>query len=171
MKERKHSHALASVVVVIVVIVAGFLISQTTTGVDSTGRVHVDLYEGADDLWEARAEVSAFNEQIVDGDTIGSSSALSLSWSKPVEDFNHYVVTVTGLEGVLRTEASEKDRPRLDLTGLESETTYTFAVQACVDRHCEQWLIADTEPSSTTSAEVWVENPDAEDGSMNLLNP
>ncbi|MDG1949934.1 MAG: fibronectin type III domain-containing protein [bacterium] len=166
---------LQRIALVVLIIMAGIFVYATISGpsVDSTNRVHTQLYEGADDTWDAQAATELFREQMIDGETIGSSTALGLRWSAPKVEFNHYVVTISHLEtGIVRSEASEQDRQRLDLTGLDADTNYTFALQACIDRACDEWIIASTEATGTTPEEYWVPmDEDKPQAGMNLQNP
>jgi hypothetical protein len=167
---------LQRIALVVFLILASIFVYTTLSGpsVDSTDRVHTELYEGADGSWDAQMATELFREQLIDGETVGSSTALGLRWSAPeTEEFNHYVVTISHPEtGIVRSEASEKERQRLDLTGLEAETTYTLALQACFDKRCDEWLIAEQEIQGTTPVEYWVPMDDSNpEAGMNLLNP
>lgn len=122
--------------------------------VDSTGKIHTDLYDGATDTWNPEVQVLPFRPQDIDGQTVGSSDGIRLEWSQPTETYNHFLLTVT--DPVAYTsfkESGEHDRVSLDVTGLEPDTEYVFALQACLDPRCETWLIAQDEYSGRTAAE------------------
>ena len=90
---------------------------------------------------------------------MGSPTHLRLEWSKPEQLYNHFVITVTEpLSGYTRTESGEHDRVSLDPDGLKPETEYIFAIQACLDRDCEKWLIATEEYRGTTASEELMES-------------
>lgn len=131
-------------IVLAVVGVAGFWwFSQPR--IDTTGKMHIDLYEGAIDTWDPQMEVVAFERE--------PSTMISLRWQPPQETYNHFVVSLSKADGTLvRKESGEHDRVTLDLDALEPETQYVFALQACLDRRCEQWLVAQQEYQGTTQA-------------------
>lgn len=174
---KKQVHYFGGFILAAILIAIGYaLITQPR--VDSTGKTHTELYEEAQAVWDAQTRVGLFREQEVDGETIGSSTALSVEWDAPATDFNHYVLSISTPDGFLRSEASEKERARLDLTGLKANTTYTLALQACLDRACEDWIISKDETTATTPEEVWTAvdtiSTDGENLSMDgplLLNP
>ena len=83
------------------------------------------------------------------------STTLTLRWQPPQETYNHFVVTISTVDGtVVRKESGEHDRLSLDPDGLEPGTEYLFTLQACLDRRCEAWLIAQDEYRGTT-----IDNP------------
>lgn len=113
--------------------------------IDSTGKIHASLYEGAVGTWEAQIEVLPFER--------APDQQLTLRWEPPEKTYNHFVVTISRADGMfLRSESGEHDRVSLDPDALEPETEYVFALQACLDRHCESWLIAHDEARGTTTA-------------------
>ncbi|MEK7620613.1 MAG: fibronectin type III domain-containing protein [Patescibacteria group bacterium] len=111
--------------------------------VDATGKILASLYEGASDTWDAQIQVLPFER--------APDRQLTLRWQPPEETYNHFVVTISKADGTLvRKESGEHDRVTLDLDALEPETEYVFALQACLDRRCEQWLVAQEEYRGTT---------------------
>lgn len=121
--------------------------------IDSTGKMHVDLYEGANDTWDPQMEILPFDR--------APSSMLTLLWQPPTETYNHFLITISTADGtLLRTESGEHDRLSLDVDGLAPETEYLFALQACLDPRCSEWLIAQQEYRGTTSAEVDISSPE-----------
>lgn len=157
---------IALVLVLAIFGVAGYLF-WNQPHVDSTGKVHTDLYESAMDTWNPEMQVLPFRPQDIDGQTIGSSHGIRLEWSQPTETYNHFLLTVT--EPVAHTsfkESGEHDRVSLDVTGLKPDTEYVFALQACVDPRCETWLVAQDEYRGRTAPEYW-----SDDAVPVLLNP
>lgn len=120
--------------------------------IDSTGKIHVDLYEGAEDTWNPQMEVVPFERL--------PSTMLTLRWQPPTASYNHFLISISTADGtLLRKESGEHDRLSLDVDGLVPETEYVFALQACLDPRCSEWLIAQQEYRGTTSAEVDISSP------------
>ena len=118
--------------------------------IDATGKLHANLYEGASGTWDPQMEVLPFEPD--------PSTRISLRWQPPEQTYNHFVVSLSKADGILiRSESGEHDRMSLDLDALEPETEYVFAIQACLDRRCEQWLVAQQEYRGTTLAAETVE--------------
>ncbi len=134
---------------------------------DASGKVHASLYEGATGTWDAQMKVSPFRTQDIDGQTVGSSTQLTLEWQKPTKTYNHFVITITDpVSGYTRSESGEHDRVSLDPDALQPDTQYVFALQACLDRRCEKWLVAQDEYRGTAAPEVW-----SKDEPPVVLNP
>ena len=95
---------------------------------------------------------SPFRPQDIDGQTVGSSDGIRLEWSQPTETYNHFLLP-SQIRVYILQESGEHDRVSLDVTGLEPDTEYVFALQACLDPRCETWLIAQDEYSGRTAAE------------------
>lgn len=132
-------------IVLVVVGVGGYAWWSASSHIDSSGKIHTDLYEDADGTWDPQMEVVAFERE--------PSTMMSLRWQQPQETYNHFVLTISKADGTLvRKESGEHDRMSLDLDALEPETEYVFALQACLDRRCEQWLVAQEEYTGTTQA-------------------
>ncbi|MCR4313839.1 MAG: fibronectin type III domain-containing protein [Candidatus Uhrbacteria bacterium] len=113
--------------------------------IDSTGKMYVDLYEGAADTWDPKMEVVAFER--------APSTMMTVRWQAPEQTYNHFLVTISKANGTLvRKESGEHDRVSLDLDALEPETEYVFAIQACLDPRCTEWFIAQDEYAGTTQA-------------------
>lgn len=131
--------------VLAVVGVAGYAWWSTSSDIDLSDKVHGDLYEAANGTWDPQMEVTPFE--------LDPSTRISLRWQPPQETFNHFVITLSKADGTLvRKESGEHDRVTLDLDALEPETEYVFALQACLDRNCEQWLVAQEEYRGTTES-------------------
>lgn len=134
-------------IVLAVVGVAGYVWWSTWSDIDSSGKIHTDLYEGARGTWNPQMEVVAFER--------APSAMMTLRWQPPEETYNHFVVTISKADGTLvRKESGEHDRLSLDPDGLEPATEYVFALQACLNPRCEGWLIAQNEYRGTTQAAV-----------------
>ncbi len=112
--------------------------------IDLTNRIHTSLYQEAIDVWDAALTTDPFDAS--------PSTMIHLGWQKPIQTYNHFLITVTQPEsGWTRTESGEHERVTLDLSDLLPDTKYTFVVQACSDPVCSSWLIADQEVSGQTS--------------------
>lgn len=137
------------------------------TDIDPTGKIHTDLYEGASGVWDPQMQVLPFRPQEINEQTVGSATQLRLEWQKPEQTFNHFLVTITDpVSEYTRKESGEHDRVSLDPDALAPNTEYVFALQACLDRRCEKWLVAQEEYRGTTAAEQW-----SDDVVPILLNP
>ncbi len=111
--------------------------------IDSSDKLHTDLYKGASDSWDPQLEVIPFERD--------PSTILTIRWEAPTKTYNHFVITLSKTDGsLIRRESGEHDRLSLDLDGLEPETEYVFALQACLDPHCESWLIGQNESYGAT---------------------
>lgn len=89
------------------------------------------------------------------------STMLTVRWQAPTATYNHFLLTISMTDGiVLRKESGEHDRLSLDVDGLTPETAYVFALQACLDPRCTQWLIAQEEARGTTTAAVDISSPE-----------
>lgn len=126
-----------------------FTISQPEP-IDTTGKVHTSLYEEAVGTWNPQMQISPFER--------APSSILTLTWQPPEESYNHFVITISHPDtGILRSEAGEHDRFSLNPDGLEPDTEYIFAIQACVDPRCEEWIIGEDEYRGNTQSATEVE--------------
>ncbi len=131
-------------VLLVVLLVGAAIWLLRTPNIDSTGKVNVDLYDGATGLWDPQMQVLPFER--------APSTTLTLRWQPPQDTYNHFVITISSADGtLLRKESGEHDRLSLDPDGLEPGTQYVFALQACLDRRCEAWLIAKDEYRGTTA--------------------
>ncbi len=111
--------------------------------IDFTNRIHTSLYQNATDVWDAALATDVFERS--------PSTAIHLSWQKPTQTYNHFLITVTNAEtGWTHTESGEHERITLDVSDLLPDTKYTFVVQACADPICTSWLIANQEISART---------------------
>jgi hypothetical protein len=111
---------------------------------DITNRIHTSLYQKASDVWDGSLTTDVF--------PTSPSTGIHLSWRKPAQKYNHFLITVTNAQtGWTRTESGEHERVTLDLTDMLPDTKYTFIVQACVDPKCSSWMIADEEVSARTA--------------------
>jgi|GEM_PF-2297099 len=116
--------------------------------VDYTNRIHTNLYRDAQATWDAQLK----------SESLDSSSRLRLTWNKPEETYNHFLITVTAADydaPWTRTESGEHDRVSLDLSELLLDTDFIFVVQACLNLDCTEWLIADQEAGNRTEKEIW----------------
>ena len=142
------------VVVLIILGILGFMLWNRERE-ETIPKVHPALFENASGTWDAHMQVLPFRPKEVNGVTVGFPTQLRLEWSKPEQPYNHFVITVTEpLSGYTRTESGEHDRVSLDTDGLTPETQYVFAIQACLDPHCEKWLIGTEEYRGTTGPET-----------------
>lgn len=132
-------------IILTVFAIISYIWSSTATRIDSTDKVHSDIYSNANGTWNPQMEVTPFER--------APSTMMTLRWQPPEETYNHFVVTISKADGTLvRKESGEHDRVALDLDMLESQTEYVFALQACLDSRCEQWLVAEEEYRGTTQA-------------------
>jgi hypothetical protein len=131
--------------VVLILGISGYAWWSAAPTINSNDKLHKDLYEGASGSWNPQMEVVAFER--------APSTALTLRWQPPTESYNHFVLTISTADGTLvRKESGEHDRVSLDPDGLESDTEYVFAIQACLDRNCDSWMIAQDEYRGRTEA-------------------
>jgi len=142
--------------IILIVGIAGYAWWSTSSLIDSSGKIHVDLYEGASGTWDPQMVISPFERS--------PSTSITIRWQPPEETYNHFVVAISKADGTLvRKESGEHDRLSLDPDGLEPGTEYVFALQACLDPRCEAWLVAQdeyrgtTEESQTTDEEAVLE--------------
>ena len=134
---------LIALAIVLIAGIAGYAWWSTSSQIDSSGKIHVDLYEDAYGIWDPQMVISPFERS--------PSTSMTILWQTPKETFNHFVVTISKADGTLvRKESGEHDRVSLDPDGLEPATEYVFALQACLDPRCETWLIAQNEYRGTT---------------------
>ncbi|MBI4256468.1 fibronectin type III domain-containing protein [Candidatus Uhrbacteria bacterium] len=111
--------------------------------INSTGKIHMDLYEKASDTWDPQIQILPFERS--------PSTTLTFRWHAPEKPYNHFVITISNADGtLLRKESGEHDRLSLDLDGLEPGKQYVFALQACLDPRCEAWYISQDEYGGTT---------------------
>lgn len=151
---------------IVLLSVAGYLVWNQPP-VDSTGKIHTDLYDGASGTWDPEVQVLPFRAQDIDGKTVGSSTAIRLEWKQPSQTYNHFLLTVTDPSTNTSTiESGEHDRVSLDITGLKADTEYVFALQACFDPRCQTWIVATDEITARTPVEFW-----SQDEEPVLLNP
>ncbi|MBT5808109.1 fibronectin type III domain-containing protein [Candidatus Uhrbacteria bacterium] len=150
---------------------AGVLFYQTqNTGVDATGKVHTEIYEGAKKSFDGGMSTSLFREQEVDGEVFGSSTAFRIQWQAPEREYNHFVLTITDpLTEKSIAESGNHDRFALDITGLEPETEYHIVLQACISPRCEKWYVSETELIKSTGVERFGTNETSSE--QVLLNP
>ncbi len=158
---------LYAIVGLVIVLAVGTFLFLRTPSADPGGKVHADLYEGASGVWDPQTQILPFRPQEINGQTIGSSTHLRLEWQKPEQTYNHFLITITDpVSGYTRKESGEHERLSLDPDALSPNTQYVFVIQACLDRRCEEWLIAQDETVGTTATEQWsTEDPPV------LLNP
>lgn len=143
MLESAYMKYLIILIVLAVLGVGGYAWWSASSRIDSSDKIHADLYEGASGTWDPQMEVVAFER--------APSTMMSVRWQPPEKTYNHFVVTISQTDGTLvRKESGEHDRVTLDLDALEPETEYVFALQACLDPRCEQWLVAQEEYRGTT---------------------
>lgn len=149
-----------SLVVVIVLLLASALAvayrflpnpQASNSAIDSTNKIHSTLYRDAQKTWQADLTATSLE----------SSSRLRLTWNKPEQSYNHFLLTVTATDydsPWTRTESGEQDRVSLDVSELPLDTAFTFVVQACLDPNCATWIIADQEAGARTEKQIWVVN-------------
>ncbi|MFA4845781.1 MAG: fibronectin type III domain-containing protein [Patescibacteria group bacterium] len=141
--------------IIVVLVLVGYVYLRQQN-VDATGKIHANLYENASGAWDPKIIILPVRTQEINGQTIGSSTMLRIEWQQPKETYNHFIVTYTNLAtGVATKESGEHDRVNLEPSGLTPDTDYVFALQACFDRRCEEWLIAQEEYRGRTAAEYW----------------
>jgi len=154
-------------VVLVVIFVVWFANKTIGIKVDLEGKVHRDLYAHASGVWDPQMQVLPFRPQDINGQQVGSSTQLRLEWQKPEKKYNHFVITITDpISGYTRKESGEHDRTSLDPDALTPATEYIFALQACLDRRCEKWMIAQNESRGTTASQIR-----SQDESTKILNP
>lgn len=112
-------------------------------------------------FWESDAQTFLFIEQEVGGETIGSSSNITVRWEAPKKEYNHFLITIRDEEADFeRRESREHDGFSLDLSALQPNTEYEIELKACLDPRCEAWYATDL-VTGTTSAEYWQLTSDA----------
>lgn len=132
-------------IVLVIIGVARYAWWSASSRIDSSDKIHTDLYEDASGTWDPQIQVTPFER--------APSTMMSLRWQPPQQTYNHFVLTLSKADGTLiRKESGEHDRMTLDLDALEPETEYVFALQACLNPRCKQWLIAQEEYRGTTQA-------------------
>ena len=143
------------ILIILILAVAGYALwLRTPEAINSSGKVHTELYTGAVDTWDAQMEILPFERD--------PAHQLTLHWTAPTQTYNNFVLTISTPDGnILRSESGEHDRLSLDPDGFEPDTQYIFALQACLDPRCEQWIISQQEYAGTTSVEQ-VPEDDAE---------
>lgn len=151
---------------IVILAVTGYF-TWNQPAVDSTGKIHTEIYNGASGTWNPEVQSLPFRPQDVDGQTVGSSTAIRLEWKQPTETYNHFLLTITNpATNTSIKESGEHDRVSLDITGLKPDTEYVFALQACFDPRCETWIVAENEILARTPQEFW-----SQDDEPVLLNP
>lgn len=134
-----------SISVLILLGILGYAWWSSTPKIDSTNKIHADLYEGASDSWDPHLEITPFER--------APTTALTVRWQAPEKIYNHFLLTISNTDGtILRKESGEHDRLSLDLDALEPATEYIFNLQACLNPRCESWIIAQEEYRGTTQA-------------------
>jgi hypothetical protein len=142
--------------VILAVIAIPALVWKLSPTVDTEGKIHTNIYQNAKGVQSMNLSASPFNPQEIHGEEIGSSTYLRIEWSKPKKEYNHFLLTITDLESKSsRIESGERDRTSLDVTDLEANQTYVFALQACLDPTCKQWYVSETELLATTPKRYW----------------
>ncbi len=100
--------------------------------------------------------VSETTKQTVGGNSFGSSSKLSVSWSAPSGyTVDHYEISAS--ETLMNTSASTTatgSATSATLTALKAATTYSVVVKACKDSACASYGKA-AAVSATTPGEYW----------------
>lgn len=128
----------------LLVVAVGIALLMRPGSLNPADYVHRDLYEGAERGWDAQLQVLPFE--------LVPSTQLTLRWTPPERAYNHFVIHISTPDGTLiRRESGEQERVSLDPGDLEPDTTYVFALQACIDRRCESWMMADQEGTGTTA--------------------
>ena len=87
-----------------------------------------------------------------------SSSALSFSWTPPLESISHYQITLESQGSVIQEQTIESTSSSFGVTALRSATEYAFSLVACLDEACSEHVEADPENLalvSATHSEVW----------------
>jgi hypothetical protein len=144
------------VVILVIIGLLGFLVWNSRETIDTSNRVHTSLYEGASSVWDPQLSILPFHPQDIDGQEVGLSTWLRAEWEAPIEEYNHFVLTITDPQtGWARSESGEHDRFSLDLSGLTADTEYAIVMQACIDRRCEEWMVSEKESYGTTPIEYW----------------
>ena len=132
------------ILLLLVLAVAGYALWMSPPKIDTQGKIHANLYEGASGTWNPQVEVLPF--------TRVPQTMLTVKWQPPEETYNHFVMTISTSNGTLiRTESNSHDHLSMDLDGFEPQTEYLFDLQACLDPRCEAWLIAKDEYRGMTA--------------------
>jgi len=136
-------YILPTIIILMCAGVIGVLFYITTTEIDSTGKIHADLFDQAKRTWDPVMEVLPFEPN--------PTTQLTIRWQPPEKDYNHIVIWISTASGeLLKSESGEHDRVSLDPDGLEPGTEYVFAIQACIDPDCKRWYIGQDEYRGTT---------------------
>ena len=139
-----------------ILIIAGVFIWTSSTGVDTSGKFHKDIYSGALGTWNPEFTTDFFRSQIINDVEFGSSSTISVAWQRPEITYNHFILTITDpASDWFRKESGEHERVSLDLDALTPGAEYLIALQACLDPECEEWHVSENEESGTPSLMRW----------------
>lgn len=105
--------------------------------------------------WEANLQTLKFRPKLIGETEYGSSSGIRLTWEKPTQTYNHFLVVIKNPEiGFERKESGEHERTSLDVTDLKPDTSYAFSVQACFDPKCTSWITSNEKPIVSTDRQI-----------------
>lgn len=97
--------------------------------------------------------VGASGSQAVGGQTISSSTRLSVAWTAPGYTVHHYEITAS--EALQNTQVSTtSNATTVTLSGLKALTPYAVTVRSCADAECARNATA-AAVSATTPGEYW----------------
>ena len=147
---------LKTLIVLGIIIIAITFIWTSSTSIDTTDKFHKDIYTGALDTWSPEFSTDFFRSQVINDVEFGSSSTISVTWTKPELTYNHFVLTISDpASDWFRKESGEHERVSLDLDALTPGTEYLMVLQACLDSECEEWYVSETEHTGTPSLMRW----------------
>ncbi len=142
------------IVIVLIVLVVGFVWAYKTLNSPSRlNAFHRDVYDGAKSWFVSDLKAEPVIAEAVEGEASEPVTRFHLSWEKPTKKYNHFLLTITNRTLNTKTlESGNSERVTLDLIGLDLDTEYTIALQACLDPSCKKWLVSKTEVSLTTDS-------------------
>lgn len=153
---RKNLTFIGTALIILVLIAFGILMFIQKKQLNLDERYHKELYAESVKLFESQLETSHFREQIIVGETRGSSSRIRLTWQKPVKPYNHFVIVISDPKtGKTRRESGEHERMSLDVSDLKADTEYVFTLLACLEPSCKKWMTSREEPRAKTEKMYW----------------
>jgi hypothetical protein len=136
--------ASTAAIVLIILGLLGFSVLKRPNKIpiaDYTNKIHAPLFAEADGFWNDQLAPEPFRPVLINDEQHGSATFLRLTWSKPEQQYNQFVITLTQPESGWRaSESREGDGNSLDVSGLMPDTKYVVNIQACLDSSCEHWL-------------------------------
>lgn len=104
--------------------------------------------------WPAGLAVTPTGEFRFAGAVYASSTALLASWTAPSVNVHHFELTLTDGRSSIR-ESADGASTEASLTGLNSGTTYTVSLRACLDSEGTTALVAERTATAATEEEYW----------------